>query len=244
MCVEVAPGGSGLTLLSGLRVVRGRSVGFGLHEAAEGVAEGVGDAVAGAGGHVEVAERLDVAADGGLTHPGRPLACGVVDEAGGGSAGGDQGAVCGCQVSVAAEDGDGAFVGGLGGAAAWCAACRSHPQTVGPMMGRMAAARPSSEPGEVDLVLTDVGQARAVHAAVYRSARTAGLLHERADRVAAHAAAHLVGQLRAQGYRLSVEWVSDEARDALQATWRGPGPELADPNSITWEEPEGSGPAT
>src|SRR4029077_15434605 len=116
--------------------------------------------------------------------------------------------------------------------AAWGGA---HGPTVGPMMGGMAAP-PRPDLGEGDLVLSDVGQARAVHAAVYWSARVAGGLGtDRADQVAAHAAAHLVGQLRAYGYRLSVEWVSVEARVALEkARGTGVGPDVVDPNALTW----------
>jgi hypothetical protein len=44
--------------------------------------------------------------------------------------------------------------------------------------------------------------------------------------VAEHAATHLVGQLRAHGYRLRLEWVSVEVRTVLEGV-RGsdPGPE-------------------
>ena len=45
-------------------------------------------------------------------------------------------------------------------------------------------------------------------------------------------------RMRVYGYRLRVEWVSVEARDALQAAWGGAGPDLADPNSVTWLTPD------
>src|SRR4029077_2929091 len=80
-------------------------VGFGGDEGVHGLDERVGfvEAVAaGSGCHAELAQRLDVASDGGLPHPDGAFAGGVVDEPGGGAAGGDQGTVCRGEDTVAA----------------------------------------------------------------------------------------------------------------------------------------------
>lgn len=80
---------------------------------------------------------------------------------------------------------------------------------------------------DVDLQLTDPGQVTAVRAAVYRSARATGIGPDRARRLAIHVALHLVGQLRAAGYVLRVEWVALDVRDVLEAArTSGEGPEI------------------
>ncbi|WP_141013163.1 hypothetical protein [Nocardioides sambongensis] len=71
--------------------------------------------------------------------------------------------------------------------------------------------------GDVEPVLRleDGDQVAAIRAAIFRSARVAGVGPVRADLVAEHAAAHLVGQLAARGLVLRVEWTSPAARDAV-----------------------------